>query len=92
MNPPRKILIVVIILTKEKIACKLDRTGEECFVIRLDLMKKIKEIEIGEIIQLITDNEKSVQSVPKWCKKNNQQLFLSDTKNGSFIYYIKRKS
>ncbi|MHA1244843.1 MAG: sulfurtransferase TusA family protein [Candidatus Heimdallarchaeota archaeon] len=92
MNPPRKIIVVVIILIKEKIACILDRTGEECFVIRIDLMKKIKEIEIGEIIQLITDNKKSVQSVPKWCRNNNQQLFLSDTKNESFIYYIKRKS
>jgi len=92
MNRPREIIVVVIIMIKEKIACKLDHTGEECFVIRLDLMKKIKEIEIGEIIQLITDNKKSVQSVPKWCRNNNQQLFLSDTKNESFIYYIKRKS
>ena len=82
----------MIILAKEKIACKLDRTGEECFVIRIDLMKKIKEIKIGEILQLITDNEKSIQSVPKWCRINNQQLFLSDKKNGSFIYYIKRIS
>ena len=82
----------MIILSKEKIACKLNFIGEECFTIRIALMQKIKEIKIDEILQLTTDNEKSIQSVPKWCRINNQQLFLSDTEGSIFIYYIKRKS
>jgi len=82
----------VIILAKEKLACTLKMIGEECFFIRIALMQKIKEIEIDEILQLVTDNPKSQQSVPKWCRINKQQLFLSDTESSIFVYYIKRKS
>jgi TusA-related sulfurtransferase len=78
-------------MTKEKIALKLELIGEECYTIRLALMMGIKKISIGEVLQLITDNPKSHQSIFNWCRKNNQQLFLSDTKKELFIYYIKRQ-
>ena len=86
------ITVVVTIMTKEKVARKLEFIGEECHSIRISLMTGIKEIAIGEILQLVTDNPKSQKSIYKWCRDNNQQLFLSDTKDGLFIYYIKRQS
>lgn len=78
--------------TNEKIALLLDMTGKECFQIRLELRVQINKIAIDEIIKVITDNPQSLKSMPKWCKINNQELFLSDIQNGKYLFYIKRIS
>ena len=76
----------------ENIAIQLDMTGKECFQIRLELRVQIKALAIGEIIKVTTDNPLSPKSMPKWCKINNQELFLSDIQNGNYIFFIKRIS
>ena len=75
---------------KEKIALRLDMTGKQCYQIRLELRVQISTVEIGEIIQVITDNPNSPKTLPKWCALNDQELFLSDTQNGKNIFFIKR--
>jgi len=75
---------------KEKIAIELTFKGKECYEIRFALKEKIKTIEIGTIIKMSTDNPLSVKNIPKWCRKNQQELFLTDNKNGLNIFYIKR--
>ena len=76
----------------ERIVLQLDMTGKECFQIRLELRVQINKIAIGEIISVVTDNPQSPKSMPKWCKINNQELFLSDIQNGKYIFFIKRIS
>ena len=78
--------------TNEKIVLRLDMTGKECYQIRLELRVQIKTIAIGEIINVITDNPQSQKSMPKWCKINNQELFLSDIQDGKYFFFIKRIS
>ena len=78
--------------SSQKIALVLDKKGIKCSSIRLDLRIKINEIEIGEIIKLVTDEPDSLKSIPKWCEINEQDLFLSDTRGNEFIFYIRRKS
>lgn len=75
-----------------KIVSILDMHNQECTTIRLELRIKMTEISTGSIIKLITDNPKSVISIPKWCKVNEHELFLSDEKDGEYIYYIKKKA
>ena len=74
----------------EKIAAKLDMTGKQCFEIRLILRAEIEKIPIGSLLELITDNPLSEINVPKWCRIHNHELFISDIKEGKYIYYIKR--
>ena len=73
-----------------KIASILEMLGEECTTIRLELRIKMTEISTGSVVKLITDNPKSVISIPKWCKINEHELFLSDEKDGEYIFYIKK--
>ena len=69
----------------------LDMTNKECPEVLLELKLSIKEIKVGEILKLITNRPKSQKNIPKWCLDNNQELFLTDTENGMYIFYIKRK-
>ena len=75
---------------KERIALRLDLTGKQCYQIRLELRVQISTVEVGDIIQVITDNPNSPKTLPKWCALNDQELFLSDTRNGQNIFFIRR--
>ena len=77
---------------KEVIALELDYKGKECYEINFDMRLKIKEIEIGQILKMVTDNPQSNEKIIQWCSINHQELFLSNFENGLFTYYIKRKS
>ncbi|NHJ84835.1 MAG: sulfurtransferase TusA family protein [Asgard group archaeon] len=74
----------------EKIAIKLDMTGKQCFEIRVELLASIEKIPPGSLLEIITDNPLSEINVPKWCRVHGEELFLSDIKEGKYIYYIKK--
>ena len=74
----------------EQIVKHLDMTGKQCYQIRLELRVEIRDIEIGDIIQVTTDNPQSSKSMEKWCLTNSQELFLSEIKDGKYVYFIKR--
>lgn len=75
---------------KPKITMQVDFKGMECSEMNFELRLSIKKIEIGDIIEVLTDNEEAEMKMPKWCLKNNQELFFSYTKNGLYYFYIKR--
>ena len=77
--------------SNEKISVVLEFIGKECFEIRLALMKTMKDIQIGDIVKVMTDNPRSRINLPKWCRMNSHELFLSDTSGVINIYFIKRK-
>ncbi|NHJ32323.1 MAG: sulfurtransferase TusA family protein [Asgard group archaeon] len=74
----------------EVIGIILDMTDEECPILLFELKASIKKIKIGEILKLITNRPKSLKNIPKWCLNNNHELFLTDTSNGKYIFYIKK--
>ena len=75
---------------REEIVLRLDMTGKQCYQIRLELRVQISNVEIGDIIQVVTDNPNSPKTLPKWCALNDQELFLSDTRDGKNIFFIRR--
>ncbi|NHK30314.1 MAG: sulfurtransferase TusA family protein [Asgard group archaeon] len=73
-----------------KLALRLDYLGKNCSDMNLDLRLKIKEIQVGEILEVISDSEEAPLKMPKWCLKNKQELFFTNTKDGVYYFYIKR--
>ncbi|MCK5045256.1 MAG: sulfurtransferase TusA family protein [Candidatus Heimdallarchaeota archaeon] len=76
--------------SSEVIGIILDMTDKECPKVLFELNVSIKKIKVGEILKLITNRPKSLKNIPKWCLSNNQELFLMDTSNGKYLFYIKR--
>ncbi|MFW9922681.1 MAG: sulfurtransferase TusA family protein [Candidatus Thorarchaeota archaeon] len=75
---------------KEKIAKILNLQGQECFAIRLEIRMHIPQIQIGEILKVVTDNPLTEKTLPKWCILNEQELYLFTIEDGNYIFYIKR--
>ena len=76
--------------SSEVIGIIIDMTDKECPQVLYELKVSIKKIKVGEILKLITNRPKSLKNIPKWCLNYNQELFLTDTSNGKYLFYIKR--
>ncbi|MFN3921325.1 MAG: sulfurtransferase TusA family protein [Caldimicrobium sp.] len=61
-----------------------------CPVHLLELNEAIKQIEPGQILELITDYERALEDVPRWCEVFGQE-FLGVVENGDILkFYIRR--
>ncbi|OPY33255.1 MAG: sulfur transfer protein SirA [Methanomassiliicoccales archaeon PtaU1.Bin124] len=68
----------------------LDAKGLMCPMPIVKLSKKIKEMQIGKVLELISDDVGSKEDVPAWCKRTGNQLLEQKEEGGAFYYYIKK--
>jgi tRNA 2-thiouridine synthesizing protein A len=69
----------------------LDARGLMCPMPIVKLAKKIKEMKVGEVLELIADDVGSKEDVPAWCKRTGNELLESKDQNGTFRYVIRKK-
>lgn len=57
----------------------------------LNLEEKIRELDNGQILEILTDYDGALEDIPGWCnKKGHEFLGLEDT--GDFYkFYIKKR-
>jgi tRNA 2-thiouridine synthesizing protein A len=68
----------------------LDCKGLMCPMPIVKLAKKMKELPVGKVLELISDDVGSKEDIPAWCKRTGNQLLDSKEEKGVFYYYIKR--
>jgi len=62
-----------------------------CPVHLLELNESIKKIEVGQVLELITDYDRALEDVPRWCEVFGQE-FLGVYEDGeTYRFYIRRK-
>ncbi|BAU23899.1 SirA family protein [Caldimicrobium thiodismutans] len=62
-----------------------------CPIHLLELNEAIKQIEPGQILELVTDYERALEDVPKWCEVFGQE-FIGLREDGEiYKFYIRRK-
>jgi len=70
---------------------KLDCRGLSCPMPIIKLSKAIREINPGQVIEMISTDPGSKSDVPAWCAKTGNE-FLSIAENaGENKFYIKKK-
>jgi tRNA 2-thiouridine synthesizing protein A len=61
-----------------------------CPIHLLELNESIKKIKVGQILELITDYDRALEDVPKWCEVFGQE-FLGVYEDGeTYKFYIRR--
>jgi len=69
----------------------LDCKGLSCPMPIMKLAKKMKEMETGQILELLATDPGSKPDVPAWCSKTGNELIESGEESGVYKYYIKCK-
>lgn len=52
----------------------VDARGSYCPGPLMELIKTIKQVEIGEIIEVLSSDESSAKDIPEWIKKAGHEL------------------
>lgn len=67
-----------------------DVTGTFCPVPLAELTAKMKEMEIGQVIELIADDPGSIEDVPAWCKSTGQEFLGMYEEDGEYHFFVKK--
>ena len=66
----------------------LDTLGLFCPMPIIKTSKKVKELAVGQVLKVISDDEGIKKDMPAWCETTGHQfLGLEEEQNGAAIHY-----
>jgi tRNA 2-thiouridine synthesizing protein A len=68
-----------------------DARGLQCPVPILKAKKRIQILEIGQILEVISNDPGSKEDFPRWCKRTGNELLGIFDEEDYARYFIKRK-
>ena len=68
----------------------LDCIGLYCPVPIFNTTQEMEKIEVGEVLEMVTDDPAAVQDIPRWAKRAGHQ-FIKIYKKDDHFYFLIRK-
>jgi len=68
----------------------LDCFGLLCPMPIIKTAKKIKELRIGQVLEIAATDEGIKTDMPAWCKATGQEYLGLEEKNNEFYVYVKK--
>ncbi|HEX9758322.1 MAG TPA: sulfurtransferase TusA family protein [Nitrospiria bacterium] len=68
----------------------LDAMGLFCPMPIVLTAKKIKELKIGQILEVLNDDEGIIKDMPAWCKNTGNEFIELVEEEGSYRIYVKK--
>ncbi|MBF0473855.1 MAG: sulfurtransferase TusA family protein [Nitrospirae bacterium] len=56
----------------------------------LKLQEMIKEIEVGQTLEILTDYDGALEDIPAWCEKTGNEFIGIDEAEDFYKIYIKK--
>lgn len=56
----------------------------------LKLEEKIKDLEPGQILEIMTDYDSALEDIPAWCEKTGNEFLGIDETPEYYKFYIKK--
>ncbi len=69
----------------------LDTYGLMCPVPVHLAAKKMKELQVGQILEIIADDRATLQDIPAWCKSSRNKLLKFEEAGGVYRFYIRKE-
>jgi len=70
----------------------LDSKGLMCPMPIVKLAKKMKEMQVGKVLELVADDPGSKEDVPAWCSRTGNELVEMRQEGKAFYFYIRKKA
>jgi TusA-related sulfurtransferase len=68
-----------------------DACGLLCPIPILKTAQKIKEVEIGQVIEILADDEGAREDFPAWCDQTGNEYLGMEEEGETLKFYIRRK-
>ena len=69
---------------------ELDCSGMLCPVPVIKTSKAIKEMQIGQVLKMISTDAGSPPDIEAWSRQTGNELLRSTTEEGKFVFFIKK--
>jgi len=68
----------------------IDARGSFCPGPLMELIRAIKEAEIGDTLELLSSDKGTAQDVPEWVAKVGHEMVGSEEKDGVWHLYVRK--
>jgi len=68
----------------------LDCVGLYCPMPIANTAKKLKELEVGKVLEVLADDEGIKEDMPAWCKTTGNEFLGLEEKDGEYKVYVKK--
>ncbi|MBC8186125.1 sulfurtransferase TusA family protein [candidate division KSB1 bacterium] len=68
----------------------VDCLGLFCPMPIIKTAEAIKEIEIGQVLEVVADDEGIVEDMPNWCKMTGHEFISIEQEDEEFKAYVKK--
>ena len=69
---------------------ELNTLGMQCPVPIVKTAKKMKELQIGQILKVISDDEGIKEDMPAWCKTTGNEFLGLEESEGQYTVYVRK--
>jgi tRNA 2-thiouridine synthesizing protein A len=68
----------------------VDSRGAACPGPLMDLIGKIRSVESGAVVLLLSDNEQSLTDVPEWAEEAGNELLTVEESDDHYEFYVEK--
>lgn len=56
----------------------------------LTLQEKIKELEVGQVLAILTDYDGALEDIPNWCTKTGNEFLGVNEASDYYSFYVRK--
>jgi TusA-related sulfurtransferase len=68
----------------------LDCVGLYCPMPIANTANKLKELEVGQVLEVLADDEGIKEDMPAWCRTTGHELLGMEEEAGQYKVYVKK--
>jgi len=69
----------------------LDCTGLYCPMPIIETTDKIRELEIGHVLEVLADDKGIKSDMPAWCESTGNEFLGIEEEDGEYKVYVKKR-
>ena len=70
----------------------LDCTGLYCPMPIIETTDKMRELEIGQVLEVLADDKGIKTDMPAWCESTGNEFLGIEEEDGEYKVYIKKRA
>jgi tRNA 2-thiouridine synthesizing protein A len=70
----------------------LDCTGLYCPMPIIETTDRIRELEIGQVLEVLADDKGIKTDMPAWCESTGNEFLGMEEEDGEYRVYIKKQA
>lgn len=70
----------------------VDALGKRCPVPVIELSKALPLVEVGDVVEVLADDEAARVDIPVWCRMKGQEYVGAQPRERGVAYVVKRLS